>query len=459
MSIGSGILTSLEHPLIAKYRKKEPEKARAATRLSVSEHRRREPERARAATRLSVSEHRKRETEKSKVANRHDAYRHYHRNLEKSRSATRHKVMTYRQKYPDKYRAGNRYWVAKNYNKCLQKSRRKSRYSSRIVYRKKASIVSRQKRDRYCLAEPRQQKITCLLKSFQDAFYSKKEIKSQIMKSLEHLPSTKAKKGLATNYALCKLAASHLVRLTLLERKRAANALLCIKKAINKLELGSEADFGERHHTSSRETYFYEAAYDYFEDCGGQSEGFTVSKNSFRCKPLPNPVQENGLCHLSDISSCVKNMVTPGNDRRSQSKGTTDSQAQTNKWSCSPQCKTLSDKEIATIVSLKNVFDSDIPDLRKALEECDKCLHVRSYKQEWHVLFKKNKEHIEQKGLSDYLDLESEDESFRPVERKGHPLACHLPGSSCESKLRVLTAAVAHYPKLAAFSKRHLHGS
>ena len=55
--------------------------------------------------------------------------------------------------------------------------------------------------------------------------------------------------------------------------------------------------------------------------------------------------------------------------------------------------------------------------------------------------------------MSDYLDLESEDESFRPVERKVHPLACHLPDSSCESTLRVLRAAVAHYPKLAAFQK------
>ena len=190
---------------VAEYHKKEPEKARVATRLSVSEHYRRDPEKARAATRLRVSEHCKRETEKSKVANRNDAYRHYHRNLKKSRSATRHKMMAYRQKYPDKYRADNRYWVAKSYNKCLQKSRRKSRYSSMIVHRKKASIISRQKRDRYCLAEPRQQKITCLLKSFQDAFYSKKKIRSQIMNSLEYLPNIKAKQGLATNYALCKL--------------------------------------------------------------------------------------------------------------------------------------------------------------------------------------------------------------------------------------------------------------
>ena len=146
-------------------------------------------------------------------------------------------------------------------------------------------------------------------------------------------------------------------------------------------------------------------------------------------------------------------MKTSTGESKSQSKETTDSRVQTYRWSCSPRCKTLSDNEIATIVGLKNVFDNDIPDLRKALEECDKCSHVRSFKQEWHVLFKRNKEHTEQKGLIDCLDQESEDECFRPVERKGHPLACHLPGSSCESKLRVLTSAAAHYPKLAAFKK------
>ena len=53
----------------------------------------------------------------------------------------------------------------------------------------------------------------------------------------------------------------------------------------------------------------------------------------------------------------------------------------------------------------------------------------------------------------DCIDQESENVSFRPVERKGNPLVCHLPGSSCKSKLRILTAAVAHYPKLAPFKK------
>ena len=227
--------------------------------------------------------------------------------------------------------------------KNLKSSRRKSRYSSRMFYRKQAPAISRQRKDRYCLAEPKQLKITCLLRTFQDVFYNKKKIRSQLMKSLDCLPNYKVKKGQATSYALCKLAASHLVRLSLLEQKRAANALLQKKKAINKLELGSEADFGESHHTSSKETYFYEAAYDYFEVCHySQSKGFSVNTHSYKCKPLSNPipVQENGQCHLFDISSCVK---TSTGESKSQSKETTDSRVQLYRWSCSPRCKTLSD--------------------------------------------------------------------------------------------------------------------
>ena len=457
---------------VLEYRQQNPEQTSINTRISVADYRQRDPERARAATRKGVSRYRQREPEKALTSTRGSVYKYYYKDREKSRSSTKQRVLLYRKKNPGKCIVNNRYWVAKCYVKCLQRnrslsrvstakhynkdiesSRRKSKYASRIFYRKNAPIISRQKRDSYFLAEPRQQKITCLLKVFQDIFYSNKKVRSQIMKSLDGLPMYKVKKGQATNYALCKLAASHLVRLSLLERKRAVNTFLQVKRGINKLELGSEADFGKCYNTTSREPYFYEAAYDYFEGCNGQAKGFNV--NTFKCKALPNPipVQENGHCHLSDISSCIKSTETPTGDSKSQSKGSTDSQTQTNKWSCSPRCKRLSDNEIATIVSLKNVFDNDIPDLRKVLEECDKCPHVHSYKQEWHVLVKKNKEHIEQKGLSDYLDLESEDKSFRPVERKGHPLACHLPGSSCESKLRVLTAAVAHYPKLAAFQK------
>ena len=170
------------------------------------------------------------------------------------------------------------------------------------------------------------------------------------------------------------------MRLSLLERERAVNTFLQTKNAIDKLELTSEVDFEECYHTTSREPYFYEAAYDEDLPCYGQS-GFIVNN---KCKPLPNPipVKENGQCHLSDISSCVQSTKT----QKGQNKETTDRQVVTNKWSCSPRCKPLSDEGIATIV---NLFNADIPDLRKALEECDECPHIHSYKQEWHVLLKK----------------------------------------------------------------------
>ena len=35
------------------------------------------------------------------------------------------------------------------------------------------------------------------------------------------------------------------------------------------------------------------------------------------------------------------------------------------------------------------MFCDDVPDLRIALEECDECAHIHSYKQEWHVLLEK----------------------------------------------------------------------
>ena len=104
------------------------------------------------------------------------------------------------------------------------------------------------------------------------------------------------------------------------------------------------------------------------------------------------------VTYLIIISSCVKNMKTPGSDGKSQSKKTTDSQAQTNQWSCSPRCKTLSDNEIGIIVRLKNVFDNDIPDLRKALEECDKCPHVRSYNRNGMFCLKRTKSTLSKRG-------------------------------------------------------------
>ena len=122
-------------------------------------------------------------------------------------------------------------------------------------------------------------------------------------------------------------------------------------------------------------------------------------------------------------------------------------------WTCSFRCKSLSGKDVATIVSLKQIFHNDIiPELRQSLEECDKCPHVHSFKQEWHIPFRCRANTVEQNDDS-LAVKEPAVKPFKPAEWKGHPLVCHLPESPCESKLRVLRAAVTHYPKLANFQK------
>ena len=117
--------------------------------------------------------------------------------------------------------------------------------------------------------------------------------------------------------------------------------------------------------------------------------------------------------------------------------------------------------------------------MRKSLDELDQCPHTYTYKQEWHYPISRvrvcnptditnpitkggsaNESHCrgedEDTGLS---DEDSDDEGSDgegdngPVFRAGHPIVCHLEGSPCQSKLRVLRAAAVHYPKVAQFQR------
>ena len=437
---------------VTKYRQREPVKARAATRHSVSMHRQREPVKARAATRRSVAKYREREPEKSKDATRHSVFEYYHKHPEISRAAVKHRVLMYRQRHPEKNKADNRYWAANYYRRHLENCRRKSRKSSKLSYRKKTTTISRQRRDKYHLAEPRQQKITCLIKSFEDIFFGTKKVRSQIVKGSDSLPNCKPKKGPATSYAFCKLAASHLVRLSLVERKKAVTTLLKVKKCMIELTLDSEADFGKRSHDPYREPYFYDAAYNFehLSERVKSSLQHNDGVHTYKYKPLPSPisVEENGQCHLSDIQCSVQGSKSCSADSRSND-STAEHQAQKIMWTCSFRCKSLSDKDVTKIVSLKQIFHSDIPELRQSLEECDECPHVRSYKQEWHIPFRCEESTVKENDDSQPVKETAAKKPFKPVEWKGHPLVCHLPGSPCESKLRVLRAAVTHYPKLA----------
>ena len=95
-----------------------------------------------------------------------------------------------------------------------------------LTYHKRAATVRSGKRDRYSLAEPKKQGVTCLIKHFQDILYNKKVV-SKIMMGLKKL---NIEKGPAGRYAVCKLASGHLVRLDLQVRRKAVGTTLSAKK-------------------------------------------------------------------------------------------------------------------------------------------------------------------------------------------------------------------------------------
>ena len=118
---------------------------------------------------------------------------------------------------------------------------------------------------------------------------------------------------------LCKLASSHLVRLSLLARKEAVTTLLKVKKNILELTLQNKADFGECKHEVCREPYFYDSAYNFehltIKTVANQQgdDNLANTEHSYKPRPLPSPivVQEDGKCYLFDIQCHVQSSKTP----------------------------------------------------------------------------------------------------------------------------------------------------
>ena len=133
-------------------------------------------------------------------------------------------------------------------------------------------------------------------------------------------------------------------------------------------------------------------------------------------------------------------------------------------WECSSCCKPVS---VQDIVDTKLLFEGNIPEMRKSLDNLDQCPHTHTYKQEWHYPISRvqvcdntkpvaecgsaNESHCTDKDLSDE-DSDGEGDDC-PVLRAGHPIVCHLEGIPCQSKLRILRAAAVHYPNVAQFQR------
>ncbi len=256
----------------------------------------------------------------------------------------------------------------------------------------------------------------------QDVFVQSEELTDCILEGLRKIPNwNSSPNNVALEHAACKLAASHLVRISLDTRRKAVADLLGVKRDVMDAPLTCISDFGDRWHTDCREPYFYEAGYthDHLPECT-YTRGVPSIEEPVHDLPTPIQVKIDGTCQLSDHK-----LVVAKADRKKK-------KIEKPKWACTARCRQVSDSEFKTIAHLHDMFGEDIQVLRDRLNALHTCPHVHTCIQEWEVPFNPempNYEHVVK-------------------ERMGHPLACHLFGSECNNPLRILRNALVHYPAL-----------
>ena len=93
---------------------------------------------------------------------------------------------------------------------------------------------------------------------------------------------------------------------------------------------------------------------------------------------------------------------------------------------CTSDCKAVTESDVQSIVSLRQLFDKTIDQFRQDLYTCDDgCPNT----------------HIEK-----FSHYDPDENQFVFCTLVGHPLVCSN-NSSCQSKLRILCTVATHYPR------------
>ena len=349
----------------------------------------------------------------------------YNKNREACREAARVK----RKKCYDKNREACREAARVMMKKCYDKNREACREAARVkmkklyayhgqklkvkarmtlYYRRKQHIVRAQRRNRYALAEVNDLCRQAILKNVQVNMLSHSEELKNIVNSLSELQSTLCQK-LSSKLLLktvCKIVASKLLAKVFQARRTEASSLLAVCRHITTFVFNNKKDFGERIHHASTEPYFYDAAY-------------SVVKR--KCIPITR----HGVCFVAEQAECPKDIKKDKHKPRATS--------DCYHWICTEECKTLSNAEVQSIVSLKQNFSKPINEIRQSLEELDNgCPYYHGH-------------------TTTYFSTSTGVPTTTP--KLGHPLVCHSGDSKCTSKLRILRCAAVHFPILLTFLK------
>eukprot|EP00731_Ephydatia_muelleri_P023512 Em0015g1095a len=189
-----------------------------------------------------------------------------------------------------------------------------------------------------------------------------------------------------------KISADALLAKAISVRRSQEGSLLKTIPKVNAKKL-QESDIlvGHRFHTAGAEPYFFDNSYTHRKQHGAI------------------PVDLNGRCVVAEeIKDRDKVTMRPL------------------KWKCTNECRKLTSEEVAIVLKTNSLFQKSIEDLRAGLDALDSgCGHVH-----YDVTLKSHS------GFIDQL---------------GHPIYCELP--ECSSPLRVIRAAMPHYPALRTFTR------
>ena len=192
--------------------------------------------------------------------------------------------------------------------------------------------------------------------------------------------------------AVSKISADALLAKALSVRRSQAGSLLKTIRKVNAKKL-QESDIlvGHRFHTAGAEPYFFDNSYTHTKQHGAI------------------PVDLNGRCVVAEeIKDRDKVTMRPL------------------KWKCTNECCKLTSEEVAIVLKTNSLFQKSIEDLRAGLDALDSgCGHVH-----YDVTLKSHSGFIEQLG---------------------HPIYCEL--LECSSPLRVIRAAMPHFPALRTFTR------
>ena len=353
----------------AKYRV-DPGKKKAASRAAYSV----DPGKKKAASRAAYSVKPGTKKASSRVAYRVDP--------SKKKAASRAKYRA----DPDKKKAAARMIYVKT-------ARAKVKWYKNY-YAKYRGRICASRRGRYVLAEPKPAAKEFYIKEIQQLLLKDNEARIQLMQAYKRQYKSAAKRlPRVMIKAVCRIAAKRLLSKALQLRKEHAGALLKTTRAVNSLVIKGRDDFGDVCHTASSEPYYYDSAYQLVQ------------------RAYAIPIDENGRC-------VIANEISSSESESSKRKG----KQQPVKWSCSSECKSVTEAEVAAIVHLKQTFEEPMEELRTALDACDGgCPN----------------EHFTKAIATGDPDSEI-------VELRGHPLVCFNDGGCC-SQLRILRAASTHY--------------